>query len=526
MNTRSTGKRAVRRRAPSGAGRQVLGLDLGTSSCKAVLVDAAGAVRHSAAESYPTAAPAPGWAEQAPAGWLKAAAGAVRRLWTEQGADPGSVAGLALTSAAHIGVLLDGRGEPVRPAILWNDQRSVDEVAGLEREAGAEILEATCQAVSTCWTLPHLAWVRRHEPEAWRRVRAVLLSKDFLVRWLTGRAVTDPGTAVSSQLYDVRAGGWSRRLCELAGVRPEMLPEVVPADACAGELGAAAAGALGLRAGLPVIAGTLDSATELLAAGLGAPGGGLVRLATAGGVELVVAAAVADRRRITYPHAVTPWWYCQAGTNTCAAAVQWAMGALGSGTGGADFAAWDAAAAGVADGSDGVLFHPYLAGERAPHWDPRLRGSFAGLSLRHGRGHLARAVYEGAACSIRQAMSVLPDLPAAADGAPLAVVGGGARSAVWVDILAQVLGRPLRIVEGADSSYGAALLGLASLGLAEAGLEPLLKERAEAGRAVRPDRERTECYDRHFEAYGDLHACLAPFYGRQAGRQETKGHES
>jgi len=490
----------------------ILGVDLGTSSCKAALIDDTGTVVCTANESYPTASPGPAWSEQNPADWQDAIVKAVPRVLEESDKTSEDIAGVALASAAHIGVLLDAQGAPVRPAILWNDQRTVAEVADLEREAGEEILTASCQAVSTGWTLPHLLWVKRHDPDAWRRTRSILLSKDFIVKWLTGRAVTDPATAVSAQLYDVQASRWSPRLCELAGVEPEMLPEVVPATDQAGELTADAAADLGLLPGTPVITGTLDSATELLAAGICVPGDGLVRLATAGGVQCVVEAPSPDRYRITYPHAVIPYWYCQAGTNTCAAAVQWAVGCLTSDPE-PSYETWDGAAAQVPAGADGVLFHPYLAGERAPHWDPQLRGSFTGLSLRHGRGHLARAVYEGTAFSIRQATTVLPDLPDC--NSPLAVVGGGARSALWLDILANVLGRPLRVAEDADSSTGAALLGLAGLGLA-GDLRTLAEARATTGRVVNPDDRQCAFYSDWFEAYADLHRRLAPFYSELA----------
>jgi xylulokinase len=483
----------------------VIGFDLGTSGCKAVLVDGQGSIAGEARESYPTQSPHPGWAEQDPADWKRAATAAIRRLLQETGVPAASVAGIGLTSAAHIGVLADERGDPLRPAILWNDQRTVDEVADLEREAGDEILRLSLQAVSPGWTLPHLRWVRRHDPEAWSRLRALRLSKDWLLQWLTGEAVTDPATALSAQLTEARAGAWSPRLCGLAGLSPDRLPRIAEATATAGFLTAEAARDLGLTRQTAVVNGTLDSATELLAAGLAEPGDGLVRLATAGGVERVVGEPGPNRGRITYPHPVTPLWYCQAGTSTCAAAVQWGMKLFGN----PSYETWDSEAAETPPGAEGLLFHPYLAGERAPLWDPRVRGSFIGLSLRHGRGHLARALYEGASFSIRHAMCVLDDIPAS--GNPLAVVGGGARSALWTSVLADVLGRELRIVDGADSALGAALLGLAGLGLSANWLS-LVKTRAAAGRLIRPDPERQSFYDQRFTAYVDAQSRLSPFY--------------
>ncbi|HEY3376821.1 MAG TPA: FGGY family carbohydrate kinase [Armatimonadota bacterium] len=489
----------------------VLGVDLGTSGCKVCLLSAAGAVTASCSVGYATASPQPLWAEQDAHDWPRAVTDAVRRVLAESGIPATQVAGLALTSAAHIGVLLDAQGEPVRPAILWHDQRSAAEVAELEREAGAEILRLTCQAVSTGWTLPHLRWVRRHDPAAWARTRTVLLSKDYLAQWLVGRAVTDPATALSAQLLDTTTGQWSKTLCRLAGITPKMLPEICPATTIIGGLTADAARQLGLVACTPVVLGSVDSATELLAAGVVTPGQRQLRLASAGGVQCVTPAPTPHRQRITYPHLITPYWYCQAGTNTCATAVRWGMEVL---AGEVSYAAWDAAAAETPVGADGLLFHPYLAGERAPHWDPNLRGSFIGLTLRHGRGHLARALYEGTAFSIRQAMSVL-DAPPNAE--PFSVVGGGTRSALWVRILADVLGRPLRIPADADSAVGAALLALAALGLAD-DLPTLAARRSDTGTLVQPIAAHVACYEDAYQRYTQLPALLAPYYAQGESR--------
>jgi xylulokinase len=397
----------------------------------------------------------------------------------------------------------------VRRALLWNDQRSSGEVADLERDYGAEILRRTYQAVSTSWTLPHLLWVRRHEPEIWARTRGVLLSKDYLAAWLTGEAATDPAAALSSQLYDATTGSWCPTLCAMVGLTTEALPPVLPATTPVGHgLTAEAAEVLGLTRGTPVIVGTVDSATELLAAGVLATGQGLVRLATAGGVECVIPEPRPSRKLITYPHPVRPLWYCQAGTNSCASAVRWGTRILG-GEGDVPFATWDAWAAATPVGAEGLLFHPYLAGERAPQWDPHLRASFLGATLQHGPGHFARAIYEGTAFSIRHAMSVLPT--GDAGEAPLAVVGGGARSGVWVQILADVLNRPLLVAEEADSAGGAALLGLVGLGLAD-DLARLAATRAGRGQPVVPSAANAARYRELFPVYVRAQAQLGPLY--------------
>jgi xylulokinase len=475
----------------------VLGVDLGTSSCKACVVRADGEVQGQARARYPTHSPHPGWSEQDPADWLTATAKAVAAAVRQARVPRERIAGLALTCAAHIGVLMDERDQPVRRAILWNDQRSTPQVRQLERKAGELILSQSQQAVSSGWTLAHLAWVRQTEPTNWRRLRRVLLSKDFLAFWLCGSRATDPATAVSAQLWDATRQRWSEELCGLIDLPMDALPDVCSATAIIGALQETAARALGLRPGTPVINGSLDTATELLACGITRPGQGMVRLATAGGVQVVVEGPSPHRRRITYPHALGSAWYCQAGTSTCAAAVQWAVERFGGG-GRDPWPRWERLAASVPPGSDGVMFHPYLAGERAPYWSADLRGRFTGLSLGHGTGHLARAVYEGAALSIRDAMSVLAD--ARLGRQALAVAGGGTRSAVWLSVLADVLGRPLRVVEGSDSAYGAAMLAMAGLKLGLSLTQRASRRRA-VGRRIEPDRRRVELYQRLFERY-------------------------
>ena len=486
--------------------RVVLGVDLGTSGCKVCAVTADGRFLYATSAAYPTHHPAPNWAEQDPADWLLAVAEATRALLAEGHVTPSSVAGLALSTAAHVGVLLDAAGRPLRRAILWSDQRSCEEVARLEAAAGPEIFRRTHQKVSTTWTLPHLVWIRRREPDTWRRVRRVVLSKDFVIEWLTGRAVSDPATALASQLFDPATNRWSEPLCALADVRPAMLPEVAEATTVAGGLTHPAASALGLPAGTPVVIGTLDSAAETCGAGATRPGQCVVRLATAGGVHVVLAAPRPHPQLITYPHPVRPLWYCQAGTSACASAVRWAMDTLGGGRA-VSFTDWDALAASVPRGAEGLVFHPYLAGERCPHWDATLRASFIGLTARHRRGHFARAVYEGTALSIRDALSVVEAFGLADE--PFVVVGGGARSGIWTRILADVLNRPLETAAEADSSYGAALIGLVGLGLAG---DLAAVARGRRARRLDPDPAGVDFYRRLFGIYRRLHRQLAPEY--------------
>ncbi len=475
----------------------VLGIDLGTGSCKACIVDSSGRHWGQVPSAYETHFPHAGWAEQNPTDWLPAVKRSVRAVLSSVGVQPHQFIGLCLTSAAHIGVLTDGRGEPVRRAILWSDQRSVEQVLRIPKDIEEYIFVRTCNGASTTWTLPHMLWVRDREPRAWERARRLWLSKDYLLHHLTGESCTDRATAVSSMFYDVMTETWSEKLCSLVGIDPGFLPAVHPATHVAGGLLPAIAAELGLPSGLPVVNGTLDSATETYCAGALAAGDIVIRLGTAGGIHYVSDRARPHRKLMSYPHLVTPLWYSQAGTNSAGSAVGWALRALGGRTPLSNDELV-ALASEVPPGAEGVLFHPYLAGERSPHWDDRLRGSFAGFSMRHGPAHLARAVLEGVCFSLKDAASLFGDL--GTEKGAVSVVGGGTANSLWTRILCDVFSRPMTILREAGSSYGAALLGLSALGVPIDPREAAIQRFLDPHEVV-PDRSNVRAYEAAFAGY-------------------------
>lgn len=495
----------------------VLGIDVGTSSCKVCAVDSHGALLGVASAPYPILSPKPGWAEQDAREWLPAAETALRLLFGELKTSRSTVGALAFSSAAHIAVLLDDDGEPLRPAILWNDQRASAESERLVEEMGDLIFSQTCNQASPTWTLPQLLWVREREPDVWRRVRRICLSKDFVIQRLTGRVCTDPAAAVSSLLYDVQGGCWSQELCGRLGIGVEMLPTVLSATEPAGTLLPAIADQLGLRRGIPVIPGTLDSVSETYCAGAVREGDCVIRLGTGGGVQILRPGPAGHPKLISYPYPVVPLWLSQAGTNACGASIDWAGRALGSGSS-LSPEELSRLAAMVPPGSDGVLFHPYLLGERCPHWDGALRGSFVGLSLGHGPAHLARAVLEGIAYSLKEASSIFQE----GEGWPrprmMTVVGGGTRSAVLVRILCDVFGQPMQVNPEADSAFGAALLALQSVsGLLE-WRDPAIRDQNTS--LMLPDPDASRRYAEGLVAFRTIHERLRSYYHDAARRAE------
>jgi xylulokinase len=490
-------------RSPSATGRFVLGVDVGTSALKCVVLDAAGRLLDAAERSYPTHVPAQGWAEQAPEDWLVALRGVVADLRGRAPERIDRAVGLGLCSAAHLPVLLDESDAVVRPAILWSDQRSGEEVATLAAEYGSRLRDIACNDAGCTWTLPQLLWVRRHEPAVFARATRLFGSKDYLAWRLTGVASMDPASAAATLMYDLRAGTWSAPLVAASGLPPGVLPAVVDTCAVAGRVTPSAAWDFGLPAGLPVVSGTLDSAAELIGCGVLSPAAGaMIRLGSAGGIMAVTPDRSFRAGMLTYPHPTPGLAYRQAGTSACATSLRWLRDLCRSApdNGGAEVAydTLDALSAACAPGADGLLFHPYLQGERAPYWNPDLRGGFTGLDLRHGWPQIARAVMEGVAFSLRDCRELFRNdgqVPASA-----VMTGGVTRSAEWPQIVTDVLGIPTWTVRDGDSALGAAMIAAVGTGVFPS-LEDAVAACVTPERTFQPAAGSRVLYDRLFDRY-------------------------
>ena len=421
------------------------GLDVGTSSVKGLLVSAAdGEVVARAEVEHPLSTPHPGWAEQDPEDWWAGAQAVLRAL-----GDAGEVASIGLTGQMHGLVALDARGRVLRPAMLWNDGRTGAECAEIEERIGLEALIAhTGNRALTGFTAPKLRWLARHEPDVYARIDRVLLPKDYVRLRLCGEYATDVADASGTLLFDVARRRWSEAVVEALEVDPGWLPAALESP----ELSGATA-----DRGIPVAAGAGDQAAGALGVGVDRPGPASVVLGTSGVVFAASDAFAADAaaRVHAFCHAVPGAWHSMGVMLSAAGSLRWLRDVAAPAT------AYDellAEAARWEPGVEGLTFLPYLAGERTPHADPDARASFTGLSLRHDRGALARAVLEGVACGLRDGLDLVSEL----SGRPVLgrVSGGGARSRLWLQILASVLELPLQrtaVDEGA--SFGAALLG-------------------------------------------------------------------
>jgi xylulokinase len=420
----------------------LLGLDVGTSGVKALAVSSEdGEVVGRAEVGYPLSVPQPGWSEQDPEDWWHATREALSSL------DVDDVAGIGLSGQMHGLVALDSADRVVRPAILWNDQRTAAECEEIEERVGFErLVRLTGNRALTGFTAPKLLWLRRHEPDAYARIARVMLPKDYVRLRLCGEHATDVADASGTLLFDVAGRRWSEEVRAALEIPAEWLPRALESPAVSGET----------PDGVPVAAGAGDQAAGALGVGVVEPGPASVVLGTSGVVFSALDAFRADpeARVHAFCHAVPGVWHAMGVMLSAAGSLRWFRDVAAPGE---EYRALVDEAERWEPGAEGLTFLPYLAGERTPHADPDARGGFSGLSLRHDRGALVRAVLEGVALGLRDCL----DLVAGLGSAPTVgrVSGGGARSELWLRIVASALELPLqRLAVEEGAAYGAALL--------------------------------------------------------------------
>jgi xylulokinase len=454
----------------------LVGVDVGTTAVKAVALSRDGHVLGVAEEEYPLSLPQPGWAEQDPEDWWRATERALAALGVEQ-------ASIGLTGQMHGLVLLDASDRVLRPAILWNDQRTSAECEEIEKAVGRDrLLELTGNRALTGFTAPKLLWVRKHEPEVWARARHVLLPKDYVRLRLTGERVIDAAEASGTLLFDVAGRRWSEEVCDALGIPLDWLPPVRESSDVGGA-GDQQAGAVGVGAVRPGI------------------------LSVALGTSGVVFAPLEhyrpepEGRLHVFCHALPDTWEAMGVMLSAAGSLRWLRDLLGG-----DYVRLTAEAEEWGPGVDGLTFLPYLQGERTPHADPFARGAFAGLSLSHDRGALVRAVLVGVAFGLRDSLELLRGLGVHAETARAS--GGGARSDLWLRIVASVLGIPIErtaVEEGA--AYGAALLGAVAAG-EFADVEEAVGACVRVRDAVEPDPGWQAVYEARYPRFRALYPAL------------------
>lgn len=480
----------------------ILGIDIGTSGTRAVLIDAKGnVVATETAEHPPFASPKAGWAEQDPGDWWQAAVISIRKIVAKYPAD--SIAAIGLTGQMHGSVLLDKNDRPLRPALLWCDQRTEKQCAEITREIGAKkLIKLVSNPAITGFTLPKLLWVRENEPSKWKKVRSILLPKDYIRFRLSGDKATDVADASGTLLFDVRKRKWSDEMIGKFKIDRATLPTVYESTEITGTVSAIAARETGLKVGTPIVAGAGDNAAGAIGMGITKPGSVSCTIGTSG-----VVFAVSDKPRLdpkgrihTMCHAIPGRWHNTGVTLAAGLSLKWFRANFG---GDRSYDELAGEASKIRAGSDGAIFLPYLTGERSPHLDPNARAGFFGLTASHTTAHLTRAVMEGVAFSLRDSLEIFKEIGAEVENIRLG--GGGARSRLWCQIQADVYGQKVETLKADEgAAFGAALLAGVGIGIWKT-VDEACDNTIRVSETFKPNKKNVAILDRQFEKYRQLY---------------------
>ncbi len=494
-----------------------LGIDVGTSGTKTLAMREDGKILASATAEYPLSSPKPGWSEQNPEDWWKATVESVKKVLKSGKIKPEDVAGIGLSGQMHGSVFLDKQGHVLRPAILWNDQRTAVECAEIEKKAGGreKLIGLVANPALTGFTAPKILWVRKNEPKVYEKTAQILLPKDYVRYRLTGEFATEVSDASGTLLLDVKHRQWSKPLLDKLDIAPGLLPKVYESEEVSGHLNEAAAKLLTLKKGVPVVGGGGDQAA-------GAVGNGIVKRgvisATMGTSGVVFAHSddvqIDPQGRVhTFCHAVRDKWHVMGVVLSAGGSLQWYRNQLGQNEISAakkiktdPYNLLTEQAAEAPPGCEGLFFLPYLTGERTPHADPNARGAWIGLSLRHGQSHLIRSVMEGASYAMRDSLEIINDLKIPIREIRLS--GGGARSEFWRQMQADLYGRRVVTINAEEGpAYGAALLAAAGTG-AYKGVVEACTATIKVTTQTDPQAEAKRIYTKCYPMYGRLYKSL------------------
>ncbi|GAX91689.1 xylulokinase [Effusibacillus lacus] len=496
--------------------KYLLGIDLGTSSVKTILVDQEGRMIGSETAGYPLEQPFPGWAEQNPKVWWYATVAALDGLFKKSGVDPRQIEGIGLSGQMHGSVFLDENKQVLRPAILWCDQRTAAECEWIEKNVGPEKWNRwVANRPLTGFTAPKILWVKKHEPEIYRHIRHILLPKDYIRFRLTGELATEVSDASGTLLFDVVRRTWSKEMFDVLDIPADWMPAAHESHFVSSVITSEVADRLGLKKGVPVVGGGGDNAAGAVGTGVVKTGRVLVSLGTSGVVFAHSDQPLVDieNRLHSFCHAVAGKWHTMGVILSAAECLKWWRTNVGQQeeqiakqSGRSVYDVMCEAADTVPPGSNGLLFLPYLLGERTPYADPDARGAFIGMTLRHDKAAMTRAVLEGVAFALRDSLEIMKQLQIPLS--EIRVTGGGAKSKVWRQIIADIMGIEvvsLAVDEG--PAYGAALL--AGEG---AGLYPSVEEACEnfirTEDRILPNPERLQRYDEYYKIYRQMYGVL------------------
>jgi xylulokinase len=494
-----------------------LGIDIGTSATKTLATDGRGAILASATAEYPCSHPQPGWSEQDPALWWDATVTTVHEVLDRAGLKAADVKGIGLSGQMHGSVVLDGDGQVIRPALLWNDQRTAAECAEIEEQVGGReaLVRLVANPALTGFTAPKLLWLRKHEPDSWDRVRQVLLPKDYIRYRLSGTYATEVSDASGTLLLDVAHRRWSTELLSKLDIDGALLPPCHESPHVSAKVGQLGSTATGLALGTPIVGGGGDQPAGAVGNGIVRPGVVSATMGTSGVVFAHTEELGFDPlgRLQRGCHAVPGAWHVMGVVLAAGGSLQWFRNELGKAeveaarAQGIDpyFLLTDEAAL-AGPGAEGLFFLPYLTGERTPHFDPNAKGGWIGLTIRHGRAHLIRSVLEGATYAMRDSLELIREMGAAIK--QIRVSGGGARNPLWRQLQADIYGHDVHRLNSTEGpALGAALLAQVGTG-GFASVPEACDATIRLADQTKVDPSAKEFYDRGFALYRQLYRDL------------------
>jgi xylulokinase len=498
-----------------------LGIDISTTSAKALLIDTKGAVIASASSPLSLSTPKPLWSEQDPHEWWRGAVNSIRQALAQAGVSGAQVRAIGMTGQMHGLVMLDKQERVLRPAILWNDQRTGAECEQITHKVGAEkLLRITGNRALTGFTAPKILWVHNNEPEIYAQTAHILLPKDYIRLRLSGGYAVDKADGAGTLLFDLKNRDWSDEVLDILEISRNWMPETFEGPEITGLVHAVAAEETGLLAGIPIVGGGGDQAAQAVGVGAVTPGIVALTLGTSGVVFATTDGPYIEPqgRLHAFCHSVPGTWHFMGVMLSAAGSLQWYRDTL---AGHLSFDELLEPAKNIPAGSEGLIFLPYLTGERTPHPDPLARAAFIGLTVRHSQAHLTRAVLEGVAFGLRDSMELIKQASGSVAGSSKAdktgieqvrVSGGGARSPLWRQILADVLGAELVTVNTTEgAAYGAALL--AGVGAGEwATVNESCQAVIRTSQSTRPNPEEVKVYEKYYPLYHGLYHALRPTF--------------
>jgi xylulokinase len=489
-----------------------LGIDVGTGGTRALIINEKGNVIASATEEHAHfSSPRIGWAEQDPEDWWRACGLAVRKALDSAHLSGDEIACVGFSGQMHGAVMLDSKDRVVRPALIWCDVRTGEQCRSFTEKVGADnLIRLTCNPALPNFTLTKFLWVRESEPSNWAQVRSVMLPKDYVRFRLTGDRAIDMADASGTLLLDVASRRWSREILQAAEIDESLLPKLFESPDVCGAVNGAGAAATGLKIGTPVVAGAGDQAAGATGMGIVAPGVVSATIGTSGVVFAATGRPALDQkgRLHTFCHAAPGRWHVMGVTQAAGLSLRWFRDQFGSGKddGRDAYERLTEEASRVPPGSDGLLWAPYLMGERTPHLDPDARGALIGLTASHTRGHVIRAILEGVAFSLKDSFTLFEEMQAPVTRIRLG--GGGARSPLWRQIQADVYGREVEIVEAEEgAAYGAAIL--AGVGAKQwDSVEAACTDLVRVAQTVAPQRDAVEQMNEQYRRYRRMYDAI------------------